>query len=153
MAAKFDASCTSQKDQVRILIGDAGTGVTTTSLSDPYLQDETINWFLTQEMNVYMAAAKCAYAVYMKLAGGGTLEDRKVGETRIKYQAAGRFKELATELKTRGLTYQLPYSGGIYKSDRDAFWAATNKLKTNVSHNFSRNPRGPGSVTDSTTSA
>lgn len=145
MAATYDASCATKKDQVRTLIGDV-------DVTNAYLQDETIEWFITQEMNVYMAASKSAYAVYMKLSGGGTLEDRKVGETRIKYQAAGRFKELTNELKARGLTYQLPYAGGIYKADRDAYWEATNKLKGNVSHNFSRNPRGAGSVTNSTTS-
>jgi hypothetical protein len=148
MAATYDASCATEKDQVRTLIGD-----THSDMTDAYLQDETIEWFLTQEMNVYMAASKCAYAVFMKLSGGGTLEDRKVGETRIKYQAAGRFKTLSDEMKTRGLTYQKPYAGGIYKSDRDAFWADNNKLKGNISHNFSRNPRGPGAATNSTTSA
>jgi len=146
MAATYDASCATEKDQVRTLIGDVDT-------TNPFLQDETIEWYLTQEMNIYMAAAKCAYSVYMRLSGGGTLEDRKVGETRIKYQAAGRFKELTNEMRARGLNYQRPYAGGIYKSDRDALWANTNKLKGNISHNFSRNPRGPGAATNSTTSA
>lgn len=144
MTATFDETCHDTKDQVRALTGDV-------DITNPYLQNETIEWILTQEMNVYMAASKAAYMIYMKLSGGGTLEDRKVGETRIKYQAAGRFKELANKLEARGMTYQKPYAGGIYKSDRDAFWADTDKLKGNVSHNFSRNPRGGRSVTDSTT--
>jgi hypothetical protein len=146
MAATYDASCATKKDQVRTLIGDVDA-------NNAYLQDETIEWFLTQEMNIYMAASKCAWAVYLKLSGGGALEDRKVGETRIKYQAAGRFREIAGEMKARGLTYQLPYAGGIYKTDRDAFWADNNKLKGNVSANFSRNPRGPGAVTNQSTGA
>lgn len=147
MSATFDTSLSTDKDWVRALIGDTDVSPAT----DAFLADETIEAILTKEMNVFMAASRAARMVYMQLTGGGGIEDRKVGETRIRYQAAQRFKQTADELKARGYTYAKPYSGGIYKADRDAFDVDKSKLKTDLRHNLGENPRAPAALDRSST--
>jgi hypothetical protein len=144
MAATFDASLSTDKDWVRALIGDMDTG-------NAYLQDETIEAILTEEQNKYVAASRACRIIYMNLTGGGTLEDRKVGETRIRYQAAQRFKQTADELKARGSAYIMPWSGGIYKTDRDARDDDADKLGIDIARNMTDNPRSPTDLTNTTT--
>lgn len=144
MAATFDASLSTNKDWVRYLIGDTDTG-------NAYVQDETIEAVLGEENNKYTAASRVARGIYMRLTGGGTLEDRKVGETRIRYQAAQRFKQTADELKNRGSAYIIPWSGGIYKTDRDARDDNAEKLGVDIARNMTDNPRSPTDLTNTTT--
>lgn len=144
MAASFDASLDSDKDFVRFLIGD-------TNDSNFFVQDETIIAVLGEENNKYVAASRVAKGIYMQLTGGGTLEDRKVGETRIRYQTAQRFKQIADDLKNRGAAYMMPWSGGIYKTDRDAFDNNSEKLGIDIARGMDVNRRGPGELTNTST--
>jgi hypothetical protein len=144
MAATYDASLSTNKDWVRFLIGDTVSG-------NYYVQDETIEAVLTTENNIYMAASRIARAQYMRMTGGGSVEDRKVGETRVRYQAAQRFKQTADELKNRGYTYAYPWAGGIDRSERNAADQDTDKLKIDIAREQSQNPRGPGALTHGTT--
>ena len=139
MGWKFDASLSTDKDWVRFLIGDTNT-------RRQYVQDETIIAVLGTEANIYMAAARIAESLYRQLTAGGALEDRKVGETRIRYQAAHRFLQMSKELKMRGSTYQLPWAGGIYQSDVDAYNASTNKRKLDIAQGMTDNPRAGGTA-------
>lgn len=52
---------TSEKDQVRFLIGDVDS-------SNPILQDEEIDFAIDSQSNVYYAAAECAIAIAARYA-------------------------------------------------------------------------------------
>ncbi len=94
---------TSSRDAVRFLCGD----------TDPdrrLLSDGEIAWTISEEANVYMAAARAAHAICAQFA---TLVQKSVGDLRISYnQRQDHYRALATSLETRGKEKL----GGIYVS-------------------------------------
>lgn len=104
---------TSDLDAVRFLMGD-------TDESDPQLTDSEINWLLTQETNIYYAAAMGADTVSAKYS---SVINRSVGSLSIGVgEKAERWSSLATRLRAqaaaRGAT---PYMGGMTKSDKQYY--------------------------------
>jgi hypothetical protein len=102
-------------DKVRLLIGE-------TDITDDVsnIEDEEIDFFISEEANVYMAASMAALAVARKLQSGG-LEDLKVGETRIRTKRVSELTALADRLRDRGSAYKLPSAGGVYVADKEAY--------------------------------
>lgn len=99
------------KDQVRFLIGD-------TDHTDPLLQDEEIEWVLTQYNNTPMnAAIRCCESIIAKFS---RLANESVGQVKIDFkQKAEGYIKMQTVLKTRLATEDAgPYAGGISKSDK-----------------------------------
>jgi hypothetical protein len=143
MAWHFDTSLSTDKDKVRFLIGDTNT-------RRQLCQDETIEAILTMEANIYMAAAEIAEYIARGLTAGGVLEDRKVGETRIRYRRAADMLALAGRLRTRGATHMKPSAGGIYISDRDSYDGNTALDKPELATGMTDNPRVSGSLTNKT---
>lgn len=83
---------TSTRDQVRFLTGD-------TSDLDEQLQDEEIDWLLTQTSSVYRAAAQGCEAIASKYA---RLIDKTVGSLSIRYsQRRDFYLTLAATLTVR----------------------------------------------------
>lgn len=106
---QYTGSSVGLRNQIRLLIQDTQTG-------RPLLQDEEIDWFQTQEANAYMAAAACCDSL---VARGGSVKTKKVGDLMLEYDI-GFYRGLGVRLRARGLTYQMPYAGGISVSDKQA---------------------------------
>lgn len=100
----------SSLDAVRFLIGD-------TISTDPQLQDEEINYELSEENNVYLAAIACAQALAAKFA---RLVDKAVDSFRISYsQRQAHYLALANSLTTRAAMKDgTPYVGGLTETDK-----------------------------------
>ncbi len=97
----------SDKDTVRFFLQD-------TTEPGEFLQDEEIEYLLTQEVNVYTAAAMGA----MLLAGRShNVKTKKVGDLSITF-GSETWKALAEWLRGRGYGYAIPTAGGISRSDK-----------------------------------
>jgi hypothetical protein len=132
MAWNYDPALSTDKDWVRFLVGDVDT-------NNQLIADETIVAVLGSEANKFMAAAMVAEAVARELMSGGVLDDRKVGETRLRYKRAADLKLLADQLRKRGSTHMKPSGGGIYTSDRDTYDDSTTLDKPKLAkgmHNY-----------------
>lgn len=96
MAFNYDASqlSTSQLYQVRFTIGD-------TDSTDPLLQDEEINFVLSQKTTVLAASISCCESISAKYA---RMADYSLGPYSIKAsQKAERYKQLAKELRVSNI--------------------------------------------------
>jgi hypothetical protein len=88
----FDPS-TSSKDAVRFLVQD--TDVVTAGVVR--LQDEEINWVLSQQSNVFLAAAECADAI---AAYWAKIQNTRIGPLNIQRgQAVPFYISLAEQLR------------------------------------------------------
>lgn len=144
IAWNFDASLSTNKDYVRFLIGDTNTNA-------QLVADETIVAILSNEANKFMAAAAIVEALYKGVTSGGSLEDRKVGETRIRYQRITDMLMLVGSLRMRGAAHMKPSAGGIYQADTDRYDADASLDKPEISKHIMDNPRASRSVTSTTT--
>ncbi len=103
----------SPKDQVRFLVGDI-------KLSEPLVEDEEILFALSQNSNVYFAAA----IICDSIAGMFSRKvDRQTGDVRNAYsQRAKAYAERAKQLRAQGgsksLSLAKPLAGGITVSDK-----------------------------------
>jgi len=83
------------KDKVRFYIGDTDT-------NDQLLQDEEINFLLTETSNILLAASHAAKALAAKFSRQA---DKTVGDLRISLsQKAQTYMALAADLEIRALT-------------------------------------------------
>ena len=142
MSWQFDAALNTEKDWVRFLIGD-------TNSSRQLVQDETIIAVLGAEPNRYIAAAEICEYIVRGLTAGGALEDRKVGETRIRYRRTADFLALASRLRLRGSTHMKPSAGGIYQSETDSYNADSTLDRQQIGKGMFDNP-AVGSVSNTT---
>ena len=98
----------SDLDAVRFLIQDTDTNRQLTT-------DEEILWAISQEDNIYMAAAAVADAIGSRSAN---VKRKKVGNLEIEYDAE-HWKKMAARLRNRGCAYKKPSAGGISIADKD----------------------------------
>jgi hypothetical protein len=143
MSWSFDVSLNTDKDYVRYLIGDTNT-------NRQLVQDETIEAVLQNEANVWMTAADIIVALYRGLTAAGSLEDRKVGETRIRYQRISDLMANVAGLKARGSAHMKPSAGGVIQSETDSYDKDTSLDKPEIAKRMHRNPRAVKSVTNKT---
>lgn len=116
MAFTYTATLATTRHQVRFLIQDT----TNTTARPNLLDDGEIDWVLTVEKNVYMAAAACADVLASRFRG---LVSKSVGGLHLEYdRAASTWKEIAARLRQRGSLHQLITAGGVLKADRDDIW-------------------------------
>lgn len=105
------ALATSEKDQVRLEIGD-------TDETAQLLSDEEINHAISVESNNWGAAARCCEIIarsYLRKA------DVRIGRggTSITYtQQAQQYQDMATALRKRAIAMHAPWAGGRSKSDK-----------------------------------
>jgi len=110
---------TSQLMQVRHLIGDV-------KQAEQLLQDEEINWELTQYPNIYGASAACCRALAAKFA---VMVDTVQGDLRTVYSQRSRnYKMLAMDYEQRGFRGVTPYAGGISVSDKVSVETDTDRV-------------------------
>jgi hypothetical protein len=136
MAFTYSSGLEREKDQVRFLIQDLND-------TSPMFQDEEIDWVLTQEANVYMAAASLCDIRVTQVGGGGKgIKRKKVGDLDITYNA-DHFKSLAANLRARGLGHQVPYAGGISVGDKTAQKQDNDWVRPAVPRGILENPTAP----------
>jgi hypothetical protein len=102
---------TSTKDQVRLLIGDTLT-------TDQQLQDEEINFAVSQRSSVWGAAAECCRSLAAKF---GRSVDVTAGSSKTSFSQVAKAytaKALDFEAKAAMGGAGLPYAGGISISDK-----------------------------------
>lgn len=102
----------SDRDQVRFLIGDTDT-------TDQQLSDEEIDFLITNEGNAVGGAVAAVRAILAKYA---RLTDKSVGDLRLSYsQRKGAYESLLRSLeRRRALRKATPFAGGITKTDKDS---------------------------------
>jgi len=106
-AGEYTGSTVGLRTQIRFVIQD---NVTTRQL----LADEEIDWIQTQEMNCYMMAAACCEIL---VARAGNVKSKRVGDLSVDYDVEF-YRGLAARLRARGLSYQVPYVGGVSTADK-----------------------------------
>ena len=112
MSFSYDPTIPTDKDAVRLLIGD-------TVSTDVLLQDEEISFFLTREGSVDSAAAESAESIAAKFS---RFADQKTGDISVQFsQRAKQYLDLADKIR-RGLAIMggVPFAGGISRSDKKA---------------------------------
>ena len=130
MAFTYDVS--TDRGKVRFLIQD----VTDTTSRPALLQDAEVDFTLTVEQNIYMAAALCADALASRFRGQS---QKTVGSLSITYSSE-MWSDIAKKLRARGSMHMIPTSGGITVADRDAIWENTDLLRPSF---FSRLQEDP----------
>jgi hypothetical protein len=111
----------SDRDQVRFLIGDTNT-------NDQLVTNEEIDWALT-EGGPYTAAAISARAISALFARRADFEVSKDLKVSFSKQAEA-YAKLAVTLETKASTVSpTPYAGGISVDDKDTQEADTDRVK------------------------
>lgn len=123
----------SQRDQVRLLIGD-------TDSTDRQLSDAEIDWTLTQNANVYMTAGQACRSLAARYA---RKVDRAMGDLKISYsQMQKSYLDLAFQLEQRGtMEGASVYAGGISKSDKAVVQDDTDRQNPNFRVGQDDNPQ------------
>lgn len=103
--------------QIRLLLQDNQT-------NRQLMQDEEIDWLQTQEANAYMVAARCCDSL---IARFGAVTSKHVGDLGLTFDPKF-YKALATTLRSRGMTYQQVYAGGISITDKISQQQDTDKV-------------------------
>jgi len=101
---------TSPKDAVRLLIGD-------TVSTDPQMQDEEINFYLTMRASIWGSAAECCMTLATKFSRS---VDQAVGTSKISFsQMAKGYIARASMFNARAAAMGagLPYAGGLSVTD------------------------------------
>lgn len=136
----YSATLTTTLDQVRLLIGDTSNAAATELLADG-----EISWYLSQETNVYRAAASAAEAIAAKFA---RLADTSVGDVSVSNsQKSAQYTDLAKRLALKATKRgsAAAFAGGISVADRDTRLDDTDR----VDPFFSRtNPGGDDRMID-----
>lgn len=107
------------RDAVRFLVGD-------TVEASAIFQDEEIDWLLTQNSNVYFAAALGADAAASQFSSNAKagVKTKTVGALSISYsntERAEEYRTMAASLRRRAAVHSvlIPYAGGTSKSDKE----------------------------------
>jgi hypothetical protein len=118
--------------QVRFLVQD-------TKYTRQLLQDDEIYWMITQEANVFMAAAACCDSL---VASAGNIKSKKISEFFISYDIVF-YTKLAGMLRARGAGHQVPYAGGISISDKEAQQANSDWVSPTIGIGLDNHPNAP----------
>lgn len=131
-AGYFSAATIGQRYNVRLLIQD-------TNINRKLFYDEEIDWQLTQENNVWTAAASLC-DILVSRAGGVT--SKSIGSLSLSYDPKLYFS-LGGQLRARGSSYQVPYCGGISISDKESQQANTDAVRPSFARGLEQNPGAP----------
>lgn len=118
--------------QVRFLIQDTNT-------NRQLFSDEEVQWTLSQEANVYCAAAALCDVLVAK-AGG--VRSKRISEFSISYDPVF-YRALGGQLRARGAGHQVPYAGGISIADKLAQQQDSDWPQPRVTNGLDNNPQAP----------
>ena len=130
MAFTYDVS--TSRGRVRFLVQDT----TDTTARPALLQDAEIDWVLTTEANLYMAAALCADALASRFRGTSS---KSVGSLSLTYSSE-MWGEIAKRLRLRGSSHQVITAGGITIADQDAIWEDATLLRPSFFSDLHQDP-------------
>lgn len=140
MSWTYDVSLLSSSNlmQVRLLVGDTNT-------LDQQLQDEEIDFFVSQEGSARSGAVSAARALYAKYSRKA---NKQVGDLKIEAEKiAGHYLELLKELQDSAtFSNAVPTAGGVYARDRDASQQNEALIPSSIRrgmHDFTAPPRTP----------
>lgn len=125
MTWSYNTALTDEKDQVRLIIGDTDT-------NDQQLQDEEIDFFLTQAGDaIYDAALRCVRALQSKYS---RLVNSSVESVRADYsERAKQYSALAAQLAidaaNASTTFGAPIVTGISISEMDSQDQDTDRVR------------------------
>ena len=125
---------TVSREQVRFLIRDTDT-------ARQMAQDEEIDWALTQEMNIYMAAAAVLIATANRSHG---VSSKSVGSLSLSFEGPDAMLRRAELLRARGRTYQKISAGGISLDDRNDLEKDSDLIQPHFAVGKHDNPAGSG---------
>ena len=129
-AGTYAGSTVGMRNQIRFVVQDVRT-------ERQLLQDAEIDWVQTLEANAYMMAALCCEIL---VARAGNVKSKTVGGMSLTYDVEF-YSGLAATLRSRGLTNQMPYCGGISISDKLAQQASTDWVPPRFFRGMFDNPR------------
>lgn len=129
MPFSYTAPGDSDRDTVRFLLQDVTT-------PNHFLEDDEINWLLTQEMNVYTAAAAGALLISGRQKN---LKTKKVGDLWLTY-GSEMWAALAEWLRARGSGYQKITAGGLSKTDKKTLTDDSDWLEPDFFRDLHRHP-------------
>ena len=114
-----------KRDAVRLFAEENDT-------TNQRVTNEEIDFLLTQEANVYMAAAACCELVAARI---GPISMKRVGDLVINYNES-YYREHAAFLRARGQTYQTLSVGGVSVSDKQVLEGDDDWLKFRFHRNL-----------------
>ncbi len=122
----------SQRDALRFMVGD-------TDDSNQQLQNEEIDYLLTQYETVNMAAIQACYYLASLYA---RKIDQSVGKVKYSYgKLQDKYIKLAETIKDKQNEFpSAPYCGGISKSDKEANVEDTDRVKPAFSKDLHGSP-------------
>jgi hypothetical protein len=133
----YSANITTDKDKVRLLIGDTDT-------TDQQFQDEEIAWFLQVEPSFWEAAQR---AVSSLIAKYSRLVSVALGDAQVSYgQRVDHYKELLTDIKSHsgGESLPIPQATGLSLSGKSAAYRDRDRNGPMMVPGFMDNPGGVG---------
>jgi hypothetical protein len=108
MTCSYDSSLPTETDQIRFLLQD-------TDCTKNIFEDEEIAWVLTQEANIYTAAACLLDTAVNKSTGA--LTSKKIGDLSLAWSVS-EVRQRITDLRAKGrVKYEIP---SMPAQDREA---------------------------------
>lgn len=131
---------TSVKDDLRLEIGD-------TDVNNQLLQDQEINWVITQEDSYWGQAARCCEMIarfFMVKA------DVKLGRAlAITYsKMAEQYLDMSSRLRLKASGATVPYGGGVLVADKLGIAQNTGLTQPAFTRNMQQNPWTGGYTPD-----
>ena len=118
--------------QVRFLLQDH----TNTTARPALMDDAEIQWVLTTEQNVYMAAALCADALAARFRGTAS---KKVGNLELRFSHE-YWDGVAKKLRARGSSHQVISAGGLSIAEMDAYFEDTDLIQPTMYAGMMQDP-------------
>lgn len=131
----------SQKDQVRLLIADTDT-------TAQLLQDEEIVYNLSQENNVWGAAARSCEQIGRNFLRKADVRIGRGGTTLTYSVAAKQYADMAKDLRARAIAMNVPWSGGRSISDKENLAADPSLVQPLFTKGMGANPWVGGESND-----
>lgn len=123
MVWTYNSALATTRDQVRFLVQDTNT-------SNKLLDDSEVDWMLTQETNIYFAAAALADALSAKYAGVKSID---VDGLSVDYSGlSDRYAALAARLRRQAQASAggigLPFVSGVSVSEMNSINSDTDRV-------------------------
>jgi len=136
----YDSTLATDADKVRLIIGD-------TDNDHLLLSDEVIDWLLTRNSDIDLAAADACEMVAASLARD--FKQMALDGESVTDEAYDRYMSLAKELRRKvGRRCAMPFAGGVSRADKTSREQDTDRVQpsfTRSLHNGS--VEGAGSLT------
>jgi len=140
MAATYNPAMPTTRDKVRFLIQD-------TVVASAMLQDEEIDFMLTEYPNYKLAAANCADVLSSKFSG--MAEEKTIGNLKLTYRdKSKKYADLANRLRMQASKVVLPYAGGISQTDKESIEDDDDRVKPAFSRDMQKQALPSVDITD-----